>query len=167
MKDESIAQQFLTRSASLLRDDFLPKIREAVELLSDEEIWARAGDASNSIGNLLLHLSGNVRQHIIAGVGQRIPDARNRPLEFAARGGISKDVLVGELERTIAEACAVLDSLDPAQLSEEGAIQGKKVALFDDIFHVVEHFAYHVGQIILIVKAQKQRGFDWWKHLDA
>jgi hypothetical protein len=162
---EPLGKHFLLHSAHLLRDDFLPKIKEAVSLLSEEEIWLRAGDASNSVGNLLMHLAGNVRQHIVGGVGGA-PDVRNRRLEFAARGGVTCDVLLGDLHHAVIEACHILENLDPALLSERRVIQGKEVLLFDDVFHVVEHFSYHTGQIVLMVKALRQRGFDWWKHLD-
>jgi len=165
MNPESLDRHFLVHSAHLLRDEFLTKIREAVELLSDEEIWARAGDPSNSIGNLLLHLAGNVRQHIISGFGD-VDDTRNRPAEFAARGGTSKRELLAALEHTVTEACVILERFDPARLSEHRTIQGREVLLFDDLYHVVEHFSYHTGQIVFAVKALKQRGFDWYKELD-
>lgn len=143
----------------------MPKIREAVERLTDEQIWARPNEASNSVGNMLLHLSGNVRQYLISGAGGK-PDVRNRPREFAAKEGQSKAELLSLLEQTIADACAVLEKLDPALLLEERVIQNRKLALLDAIFHSTEHFAYHAGQIIFVSKALTQTGFDWWKHLD-
>ena len=161
-----IEQRFLHRSAYHLRDDYLPKVREAVVLLSEDEIWQREGDVSNSIGNLLLHMAGNVRQHIIAGVGQRHEDRRDRPAEFSAVGGKNKSELLAQLEQTVSEACEVLESFDPAQLLTQRLIQNKEVTLLDDIYHVVEHFGYHTGQIIYIVKALKQHPFRWYKKLD-
>ncbi|MBU0508559.1 DUF1572 domain-containing protein [bacterium] len=159
-------QHFLRKSAAVLQGELLPKIKEAVELLSDQEIWAREGDATNCVGNLLLHLEGNVRQHIISGVGGAT-DARNRPLEFAARGGLSKEALLNKLEETVAEAAGVLEMLDPAHLLDERMVQNKNIVLQDDILHVVEHFAYHAGQIILIAKTLKQHDFGWYKYLDS
>jgi uncharacterized damage-inducible protein DinB len=145
--------------------DYMPKIREAVERLTDEQIWQRPNEASNSIGNMLLHLSGNVRQYLISGAGG-VPDVRNRPAEFAAKEGQNKHELLSLLEQTVAEACAVLESLDPAVLLEERTIQNRKLALMNAIFHSTEHFAYHAGQIIFVSKALTQQGYDWWKHLD-
>jgi uncharacterized damage-inducible protein DinB len=162
---DSMSQRFLRTSAALLRDDFLPRLREAVERLNEQEIWQRPGSASNAIGNLLLHLAGNVRQHVISGVGGA-PDVRDRPAEFAAAGGESKAELLAELERTVVEAAAVLEACDPELLLEKRTIQGKEVVLLDDIYHVVEHFSYHTGQIICTMKALKGQGFSWYARLD-
>ncbi|MDD5088042.1 MAG: DUF1572 family protein [bacterium] len=159
-----LGQNFLREIARLLRDVHLPRIREAVELLSDQELWARAGDATNSVGNLLLHLEGNVRQHVICGVGG-IADSRNRPLEFAARGGVSKEILLKKLEETVREAAQILEEFDPSLLLEKRVIQNNDVVLMDDILHVLEHFSYHAGQIILVAKTLKQHDFGWYKHL--
>ena len=164
MNGESLGKEFLAAGARTLQDN-LKKIRVAVELLSDQEIWAREGDVSNSVGNLLLHLEGNVRQHIISGVGG-VRDARNRPLEFAARGGVAKEILLKKLEETVLEAARALENFDPSRLPEKGVIQGNDVVLMDDILHVVEHFSYHAGQIILIAKTLRQHDFGWYKHLD-
>ena len=162
----SLDKRFLAQSAYYLRDYYLPRIKEAVELLSEDEIWRREGDVSNSIGNLLLHLAGNVRQHLISGVGQRHEDKRDRPTEFSAVGGMTKADLLAKLETTVNEAAAVLESFDPAHLLTKRVLQNKEVVLFDDIYHVVEHFGYHTGQIIFIVKAMKQHRFGWYKYLE-
>ncbi|MFZ5434193.1 MAG: DinB family protein [Calditrichota bacterium] len=165
MRDEGAATNFLAYAQDVLKEHYLPKIKEAVMLLSDAEIWAREGDVSNSIGNLLLHLSGNIRQHIIAGAGG-LSDVRNRPLEFAARGGIPKEKLLHQLEQTVNDAVDVLKNLKPETLGERRTVQDKDVLLIDDIFHVIEHFAYHTGQIIYVAKAVKQHDFGWYKYLD-
>lgn len=157
-------QAFLERAAHLLTASF-GKIREAVDLLSEDEIWSRPNEASNSIGNLLLHLSGNVRQHVIGGLAGA-PDTRDRPAEFAARGGHTKAELLSLLESTVGEAVTAIRAFLPARLLEEAHIQGKTVRLLDDLFTIVEHFGYHAGQIVLIVKAVKNHRFPWYRHLD-
>ena len=162
----SLDKRFLAQSAYYLRDYYLPRIKEAVELLSDDQIWLREGDVSNSIGNLLLHLAGNVRQHLISGVGQRHEDKRDRPAEFSAVGGMTKADPLERLETTVMEAADVLETFDPSQLMTRRAIQDKEVVLFDDIYHVVEHFGYHAGQIIYVVKAMKNHRFPWYKYLE-
>jgi uncharacterized damage-inducible protein DinB len=160
-----IAQAFLDNSVWQLRVAHWPKIKEAVERLSEEQIWERPNSESNSIGNLLLHLEGNVRQHIISGVG-RVPDTRKRSEEFATTGGKTKQELLAHLEKCVNEACAVLENADPKILLEKRVIQGREVLLLNDIYHVVEHFSYHTGQIIWMVKAVTGRGFDWYRKLD-
>lgn len=164
MKADSTEACFLSACVNALRD-YLSKIREAVERLSDGEIWTRPNKASNSVGNMLLHLAGNVRQYVISGANGA-PDARNRPQEFAVREGAGKAELIAGLEQTVNEACTILERFDPAGLLEERTIQNRKMMLLDAIFHATEHFAYHAGQIVFVSKAIKQKGFDWWKHLD-
>lgn len=166
MKDESgvTASRFLFACATTLRG-YLPKVKEAVELLSDDEIWERPGESSNSVGNILLHLSGNVRQYLISGAGSAA-DVRNRRAEFAAREGASKTELLSLLENTVEEACTVLENLDVAALLKVREIQNREQILLDAVFHSTEHYCYHAGQIIYIVKARKDHSFTWWKHLD-
>lgn len=162
---DPIARHFLQRSAWQLRDYLFPRLKEAALRLDDSQVWHRPGTASNSVGNLLLHLSGNVRQHVIAGFGGA-PDVRDRPSEFAATGGLSREELLRRLEDTVREAGAVLDHFDAARLLEKTRIQGKEVVYLDDLYHVVEHFAYHTGQVIQAVKAMTGSGFPWYRHLD-
>jgi hypothetical protein len=165
MKSESSEHYFLQRCAQMMGEYYLPKIKEAVGLLSDGELWAREGKTSNSVGNLLMHLSGNVRQHIISGFGER-PDVRTRPLEFFICNGPPRGTVLKEFEQTVREVCEVLEAFPPEKLWEKRVVQNNDVVLFDDLLHVTEHFAYHAGQIIYIVKAIKQHQFGWYKHLD-
>jgi uncharacterized damage-inducible protein DinB len=146
-----LGQAFIARSQFHLAEDFLPKIERCVALLSDEQIWWRANEESNSIGNLLLHLSGNVRQWIISGLGEAV-DARDRDSEFAQRETITRDEVFGRLKQTVEEARAVLGRLDTNALLETRAIQGLEVSMLEAILHVVEHFSMHTGQIILLTK---------------
>jgi uncharacterized damage-inducible protein DinB len=144
-------QSFITRSRSFLADEYLPKIERCLQELSDEDVWWRGAEESNSIGNLILHLSGNARQWIVSGVGGA-SDTRARQEEFDRRSGLGRDGLLAALRETIAEVDAVLERLDPALLLERRPIQGHDVTILEAIFHVVEHFAMHTGQIILLTK---------------
>jgi Protein of unknown function (DUF1572). len=144
-------QAFIAQARKLLLTDYFPKIERCLEKLSDEQVWWRAHEDSNSIGNLLLHLSGNARQWIVCGVGH-LPDKRERQTEFAAREGAGRAELLSRLRETIDEADAVLNELDAARLLERRQIQGHEVSLLEAIFHAVEHFSMHTGQIILITK---------------
>src|SRR5436853_7785001 len=100
-----IGAAFIAQSRSLLSEDYLPKMERCRALISDEQIWWRANEQSNSIGNLLLHLSGNVQQWIVVGLGGAT-DTRDRDAEFAQRDAIPRDDLVGRLQQTIREADA-------------------------------------------------------------
>src|SRR6266542_522001 len=116
-----IGRNFIASSRGYFAEDYLPKIERCLELLSDEQIWWRANPQSNSIGNLLLHLSGNVRQWIVCGLGDT-SDSRDRDSEFAQRAMISRDELLARLRQTLSEADATLARLDTDKLLEKRRI---------------------------------------------
>ena len=149
--DNAIAESFLKRASEYLLGDYLPKIERCLEKLNDEQIWWRANEESNSIGNLILHLCGNARQWIVCGVGSA-PDARNRDSEFEQRDVIPRDELVTLLRSTLSDVHATLQSVDPSKLLEYRKIQGNDVDILEAVFHVTEHFSMHAGQIFLLTK---------------
>lgn len=146
-------------------EQFLGRIGECVGKLNDEQIWRRSGEHENAVGNLALHLSGNVRQWIIAGIGGR-PDTRVRDREFAARGEISAAELMQKLESTVAEAVAVLKAVTPDRLMETYQAQKYRVTIMEGIYHVVEHFAQHTGQIVYATKLLTGQDLGFYKHLN-
>ena len=148
---EPISKAFIDRSSEFLVGDYLPKIERCLEKLTDEQIWWRANQESNSIGNLILHLCGNARQWIVCGVGSQ-PDHRNRDSEFAQRELIPRTELLTLLRSTLAEVETTLKTLDPSLLLERRNIQGNDVDILEAIFHVTEHFSMHTGQIIMLTK---------------
>jgi uncharacterized damage-inducible protein DinB len=148
---ENIARAFIEEARLHLLRDYLPKLERCLEQLSDEQAWWRPGEGSNSVGNLLLHLEGNARQWLVSGVGGA-PDRRTRDREFAAREAAPLSELLDSLRATLMEADAALQRLDPALLLERRSIQGHDVTVLAAIFHAVEHFSMHTGQIILLTK---------------
>jgi uncharacterized damage-inducible protein DinB len=146
-----ISKAFIDRALGFLLDDYLPKIERCLERLTDEQIWWRANEESNSIGNLILHLCGNARQWIVAGVGSH-PDIRSRDAEFAQREVISRDELLTLLRSTLADVETVVRTVDPTVLLDHRQIQGNDVDILEAIFHVTEHFSMHTGQIIMLTK---------------
>ena len=153
---------FLERARYFLGTEYRTQIRLAVEALSEEALWWRANEQSNSAGNLLLHLNGNVRQWIIGGVGRQA-DERHRAAEFAARTGPPAATLLTTLDMTLDEVDRVLAALTDAELLEPRAIQGRDITVLDAIFHVVEHFSQHLGQIILIVKLRAPGAVNFYE----
>lgn len=145
------ATAFLARSRHYLGTEYPTKLRAAVEALPADALWWRANEQSNSVGNLLLHLDGNVRQWIVCGVGG-VPGTRDRAAEFAARSAPPADELLARLERTLRDADAVLARLTPEELLTPQAIQGREVTALEAVYHVVEHFSLHLGQIIWAAK---------------
>lgn len=142
---------FIGECRSLLTADYLPKIERCSEKLSDESVWYRPNPESNSIGNLVLHLSGNIRQWIVCGITGAVSH-RDRQQEFDERSMIPRADLLDKLRNSIHEADEVLAKLDPGTLLQRREIQGLEVTLFKAILHVVEHFSMHTGQIILLTK---------------
>ncbi|MGH9930027.1 MAG: DinB family protein [Pyrinomonadaceae bacterium] len=146
-----VSQLFIENARELIKEQYLPKIERCLEKLTDEQVWWRPNPESNSIGNLLLHISGNARQWIVCGLGGG-PDGRQRQTEFDERQGIPRDELLGKLRITVADIDDVLAAFDPARLLDEYPIQGTKATGLASIFHVTEHFSMHTGQIILLTK---------------
>ena len=153
--------EFISRSRYHLAKDFLPKIERCLERLTDEQIWWRPNEQSNSIGNLLLHLSGNARQWIVCGVGGAA-DSRERDAEFAQRSVIARGDLHSLLTRVLADVDATLAQFDPNQLLERRTIQGSEVTVLEAILHVVEHFSMHAGQIVYITKQLTVEGMHFY-----
>lgn len=148
---ETVSQTFVIRAAEYLSTVYVPKIKHCLDQLDDAQIWWRPNPQSNSIGNLILHLSGNVRQWILTGLGG-LKDTRVRDAEFAQREVIAKDQLIKLLSSTMAEVDETLRALDPETLLEKRTIQGAEVDVLEAVFHVTEHFSMHTGQIILLTK---------------
>jgi len=149
-----LAELCLRQWRSRLEERFLPRIIECLAQLSEEEIWWRPNAASNSVGNLLLHLCGNMRQWIISGLGG-VPDIRERDKEFAERGPIARDALRDELQRRVKESCAVLARMKPGDLTRRYRIQQYDVTGYQAAAQVEEHVAYHLGQIIYVTKLKR------------
>ncbi len=130
---------------------YWPRIQKSVAELTDEDIWWRAHETNNSVGNLLLHLTGNLQQFILATIGG-MPDARNREREFGARDVTSKETLLNELHRTLLESDRVLAQFDSSRLLDLTTLQNRERSFLEIIAIVLEHFSLHTGQIICIMK---------------
>ena len=161
-----IATPFLERSRHYLAVEYPTKIRHCLDVLPADALWRRSDAGSNSIGNLLLHLSGNVRQWIVSAVGGA-PDGRARGAEFEAREGDDANALFDALRRTLDEADRVIAGLSAEHLLERRAVQGRDVSVLDAVYHVVEHFALHTGQIILLTKAVAPGRIQFYQDADG
>ena len=141
-------------------ETYLPRICESLKTLSEDDIWWRPNPASNSVGNMVLHLSGNVRQWIISGLGGA-KDLRQRDLEFSETGPLPRADLTRKLQSTVNEAARVIAKLTPAAFMRHYHIQGYQVTGYEAANHVAIHFALHAGQIIYVakMKSAKDLGF--------
>ena len=131
--------------------EYLRKIRECVALLSEAQVWWRPNESVNSVGNLLLHLRGNLSQWVLAALGGQAFE-RHRAEEFRARGGASKADLLAGLEETVRGVRAVIAGLDAPELERAHHVQGCDTDGLGVVFHVVEHMSYHTGQIVATTK---------------
>jgi uncharacterized damage-inducible protein DinB len=145
------AHHFIAQSRRFLSADYLPKIERCLAVLSDEDVWWRANEGSNSIGNLLLHLEGSTRAWII-GVAGGSPGPRDRQQEFDERERIPRAALLSRLRQTLAEADGVLAQLDVDVLLERRQARDEEVTVLWAVYHAVEHFSMHTGQIIMLSK---------------
>lgn len=150
MATTALWRDFTAASRAKLQGD-MAQIARCAGLLSDEQAWSRPNEHCNSLANLLLHLNGNVTQWICGGVGGD-PIVRDRPAEFAARDLRPVEPLVAELRQTINRACEFIAGLDEQALAQRHTIQHYEVSAMQAVFHVVEHFSFHTGQIIQITK---------------
>ncbi|HEV8537495.1 MAG TPA: DinB family protein [Bacteroidota bacterium] len=150
----AIGSEYISYSRRRLLKEYFPKIKSCLEQLTDDDVWWRAHETDNSIGNLILHLSGNIRQWIITGIGGG-KDVRNRQEEFDERTKIPRSQLLQLFEETLREADTTLEQFDPEKLLEVRHFQKWDHTCLDAISHVVEHVAQHMGQIIYITKLRK------------
>lgn len=160
MRTSELPRSFLAQAQHTLREVDLPRIEACARRLSEAQIWRRANPESNSVGNLILHLEGNVRQWVISGLGGA-PDTRVRDREFLEQGPIPRRALLGRLHRTVHEACGVLRGLTGRELARAYSIQGFRVTGLQAVFHVTEHFSLHTGQIILLTKTMQGKNLGF------
>jgi uncharacterized damage-inducible protein DinB len=164
MSSDSACDLFLDFSRNKLLNQYWPRLRKAAEPLSLEQIWWRPNEASNSIGNLILHLNGNVWQWLVASFN-RLEDERDRPAEFRATGDLAAADLLDRLGQTMEEARKVLARLTSEELLATWHIQGYTVSGLAAVYQVVEHFGLHYGQIVYITKMQEGRDLGFYSEL--
>ncbi len=158
------AELFLEFSRQKLLREYWPRARACVESLGDEQVWWRPNEASNSIGNLMLHLEGNVRQWLVTSFKAE-QDNRARSAEFTERAGIAPAELIEQLDTTMREADTVLSRLTEADLLARYQIQGYDVSGLDAVYQVVEHFGLHYGQILYITKLLSGEDLGYYSEL--
>ncbi len=165
----TVASEFLAFSADKLAQ-LLGRIEICAGELTPEQVWARGSESENAVGNLLIHLNGNLRQWMLHGVGG-YPDQRDRDSEFAARDetidGAAAAELLDRLRATVEEVAGLIRSLPAARLLERRAIQGYEVTVLSAIYHVVEHFSGHAFQIFLLTKQFTGQDLGFYAHLSS
>jgi len=159
----TIGTDFLNCSAEKLAE-LSRRIETCLGKLSPDQVWMRGTENQNAVGNLVLHLTGNVKQWILSGIGGA-PDARIRDEEFSARGGMEPEVLGRRLREAVDAALVIIRTLPHERLAETTTIQGYDVTVLKAILHVVEHFSGHTSQIIFITKMVTGEDLGFYSYL--
>jgi uncharacterized damage-inducible protein DinB len=159
-----IEKEFMDQSILRLNEN-TPRIEKCLDLLTEKEVWQRPNKSSNSIGNLIVHLCGNITQYIISSLGET-KDMRNRDEEFNIDGKYSKTQLLQMLQGTVNEATDVIGHTDSAKLIKVHSVQGFELSGIGIIIHVVEHYSYHTGQISFFTKLLKDKDLGYYADLD-
>lgn len=169
MQPDSIFTQLLLAEARRrLLGESIPRLRSCLERLSDDDIWYRPNEHSNSVGNLVLHLAGNVRQWLGSGLAH-LPDNRERDREFSEKGPLPRTELFRKLDETTNLIEQVLDHTSTEALLQTQSVQGFQENGISILVHVIEHFSYHVGQVTYFTKAHLDvdTGYYAGKNLNA
>lgn len=163
---QSVDEIFVARSRYWLTKEYPIKLRHCVDVLPPSAVWARPNATSNSVGNLLVHLAGNVTEWILGGVGGQTI-SRNRAAEFAQTEGRNGSRLLDDLETVLHKADAVIAELGPEDLTRSVTIQGRSTTILSAVYHVVEHFSMHTGQILFATKLLTGSDLGFYHHLNA
>lgn len=164
MDRSSLSNEFIEQAIFRLHEN-TPKIEKCLSLLAEEEIWKHPNPSSNSVGNLILHLCGNITQYITASLGGE-EDHRNRDLEFSMKGGYTKTEILDKLKSTISQAVSVLKNLKDQDLIKIRSVQGFEYSGMASIIQVVEHYSYHTGQIAFWTKLLKDQDLEFYAGID-
>lgn len=161
--ESSADRTFLEIARSRLVVHLTGQVRTCLETLNDQQIWWRANESSNSVGNLVLHCVGSTRHYIGHVVGHR-DFARDREAEFSERREMPAAELRSRLDLAAAEADEVLRSFDPARLLEPTDRTPEPSTYMQVIGMQLVHYAAHVGQILFATKLLKAGSLDEvWK----
>ena len=164
MPAQALSAEFIRVSRHELRQRLL-RVEYCLQKLTLEQIWSREHEIENSVGNLVLHLCGNIRQWIISGVAGA-PDNRDRDAEFAHREPVGAEKLATLLRATVEEADRILASLTPDELLAKKKIQVYNLTVLNAVYHVVEHFGEHTGQIMWATKRMLGEELNFYRYLN-
>ena len=165
MKKAKNMRQEIISNALYRLDESTRMIHSSLAVLDDREIWKKPNAASNSIGNLILHVCGNMHQYIIAALGNS-PDVRDRESEFSATPGFTAKQLLVLLQNKVNDVKETIEACTTETLLLKKNVQGFTFSGIGIIVHVVEHYAYHTGQIAFWTKILKDQDLGFYDGID-
>jgi uncharacterized damage-inducible protein DinB len=149
-----------TAAAAATLQQHAGRIDVCLGKLTEEQIWARPGEQANAVGNLVLHLCGNLRQYTRHAIGGEA-DVRQRDDEFNAVGGTE---LRERLAAAVADAASLMEGIGEERLGERIAVQGREMTVLEAVFKTTEHFSLHAGQIYYATKAMTGEALGFFTH---
>lgn len=166
MTDSEITwqQEFIAHSIYRI-DESQRMIHQSMEILDEDDMWKRANNSSNSIGNLILHLCGNLTQYGISSLSS-VPDMRKRDEEFNSMGGVTKSDLLEKLDAVIVLVKENIAACSIEQLLKIRTVQSFTMSGIGVIIHLVEHLSYHTGQIAFWTKILKDQDLGFYEGFD-
>ncbi len=162
--DPSIEGEFIAQAIFRINES-TQRVEKCLEHLSEVEIWQKPNSTLNSVGNLILHLCGNIGQYIVSSLGEN-PDSRIRDEEFSATGGLTRAELLSKLKITTERANAIISRQEVVSLSRSRNVQAYTLSGIGIVLHVVEHYSYHTGQIVFWTKLLKEKDLGFYAGVD-
>ncbi|MFX0557048.1 DinB family protein [Maribacter sp. CXY002] len=165
MTQENLFKEELVKNALYRMDESTRMISKSLAEISEDEVWQKPNNSLNSIGNLILHLCGNITQYVVSSLGEN-EDVRNRNLEFSISNSATKIELLKQLEDTVDTAKRIIFDASEKQLLQLKSVQGFTFSGVGIIMHVVEHYSYHTGQIAFWVKLLRNKDLGFYSGMD-
>jgi uncharacterized damage-inducible protein DinB len=162
--DDKISHEFICQSVRRINES-TQKIVSCLNVMNEKYLWKSPNDHLNSVGNLVLHICGNITQYVISSMSGLV-DNRDRDSEFSLRDGPSKQVLGTLLVDTIKQLVSIILQSSNEELLRERIVQGMNHTGIGVIVHVTEHISYHTGQIIFITKFYNNMDLGFYANVD-
>ena len=162
--NEEFKKEFISQAIHRI-DENTPKLIACFQELGEAHIWRRPNQHSNSVGNIILHLCGNIRQYAISSLGNR-KDIRERDKEFSKDRCYTATELLKKLTDTLDEAKAIIQNVSEEELLRKRKVQGYTHSGIGIVIHVTEHYSYHTGQVIFWTKLLKDKDLGFYAGVD-
>lgn len=155
----------IKKNAILRINENTPRVVQCINELSEEQLWQKPNENSNSMGNLVLHMCGNITQYVISSIGGK-KDERVRDEEFDTTGGYNHIELIKKLENTMQESCKIIEAMTEEEAMRVRMVQGFEFSGIGNVIHAVEHYSYHTGQIAFYTKLLKNKDLKFYGDMD-
>ena len=161
---QTLSKEF-KEQANFRMEESITRIKKCFSEINEKEVWQKPNEASNSMGNLILHLCGNITQYIISSLGEK-RDNRDRDLEFSSKGGFSKQQLIDKLSIVVIQSINIINGTSDSEMLRTRQVQAYQLSGMGIIIHVVEHFSYHTGQIAFWTKQLRNKDLGFYSGID-